>query len=110
MYIYNVTVNIDDDVHDEWLKWMLETHIPEVLETGMFLSNRFCRVMVDEETGTTYSIQYLVNDLESLQLYQQLYAPKLQEEHARKFANKYVAFRTVLEVLDETNSNNAPSA
>ena len=102
MYIYNVTVNIDDSVKDEWKKWMQEIHIPDVLETGMFVSNRFCRVMVDEESGTTYSIQYLVKDLESYKLYQELYAAKLQKEHNAKFEGKYVAFRTMLELLDET--------
>lgn len=98
MYIYNVTVNIDDSVHDEWLSWMKETHIPDVMETGMFVSNRILQVMVDEESGKTYSIQYEVKDLETLKLYQQVYAPKLQQEHMEKFKDKFVAFRTILRV------------
>lgn len=101
MYIYNVTLNIDDSVHEEWVNWMQQTHIPDVLNTGMFDSCRFCQVMVDEESGTTYSIQYLVKDLETLQLYQQMYAPALQKEHKERFEGKYVAFRTVLELKDE---------
>lgn len=98
MYIYNVTVNIDDSAHDEWLSWMKETHIPDVMETGMFVSNRILQVMVDEESGKTYSIQYEVKDLETLKLYQQVYAPKLQQEHMEKFKDKFVAFRTILRV------------
>ena len=35
MVIYNVTVNIDDSAHDEWLIWIKE-HIPQVLATGKF--------------------------------------------------------------------------
>lgn len=101
MYIYNVTVNIEDSVHHEWRKWMIETHIPDVLNTGLFLGNKFCRVMIDEESGTTYSIQYFIKDLESYQLYQQMYAPALQKEHAEKFKGKFVAFRTMLEVIEE---------
>jgi len=104
MYIYNVTVNIEDGAHESWRKWMLETHIPDVLNTGLFLGNRFCKVMVDEDSGTTYSIQYLVKDLESYQLYQQLYAPALQKEHTDKFGGKFVAFRTMLEVIQEFSS------
>lgn len=110
MYIYNVTVNIDTDVHDEWLEWMKNHHIPEVMETGMFLNNRICKVMVDEESGFTYSFQYLVKDLETLQLYQQLHAPRLQGDVNTRYANKFVAFRTVLEVVKETNAPDAPSA
>ncbi len=96
MYIYNVTVNIEDDTHDEWLAWMKETHIPDVMDTGMFISNRILEVMVEGENGRTYSIQYEVKDMETLALYQEVYAPKLQQEHKDKFEGKFVAFRTLL--------------
>lgn len=98
MYIYNVTVNIEDSAHDEWLTWMKETHIPDVMDTGLFISNRILQVMVEEDNGTTYSIQYEVRDMETLQLYQQVYAPKLQQEHKDRFEGKFVAFRTILRV------------
>lgn len=96
MYIYNVTVNIEEAAHDEWLKWMKETHIPDVMETGMFLGNRMLEVMVEGENGRTYSIQYEVKDMETVMLYQQVYAPKLQQEHKDRFEGKFVAFRTML--------------
>ena len=38
--IYNVTVNIDDSVHDEWLEWMQTQHIPDVMSTGYFLEKK----------------------------------------------------------------------
>ena len=58
MIIYNVTINIDESVHDKWLKWMRETHIPEVLETGKFLKAKMAKVLVEEEMGgITYYIQ-----------------------------------------------------
>lgn len=101
MYIYNVTVNIDDSVHDEWKKWMVDEHIPDVLSTGLFLQNLFCRVMVDEESGRTYSIQYLVKDLETFKLYEEMYAPALQKEHSNRFEGKFVAFRTMLNIEHE---------
>jgi hypothetical protein len=103
MYIYNVTVNIEDAAREKWLDWMQKMHIPDVLNTGLFLSCRFCRVMVDEEAGTTWSIQYLVKDLEAFKLYQEMYAPGLQKEHQEKFAGKFVAFRTMLELVKEFN-------
>lgn len=96
MYIYNVTVNIEDDVHDEWLNWMKEVHIPDVMSTNLFLSNRICEVMVEAEAGRTYSIQYEFEDMQTLQLYQEMYAAKLQAEHTAKYKDKFVAFRTIL--------------
>jgi hypothetical protein len=99
MIIYNVTVNIENDVREEWLQWMKTVHIPDVMNTGYFLENKICKVLVDEEQGTTYSIQYTCNNMEDLQEYQKLHAPRLQKEVADRYANKFVAFRTLLEVL-----------
>ncbi len=100
MIIYNVTVNIDDSVHDEWLRWMREVHIPEVMATGYFLENRFCRILVQEQEGTSYSIQYLCKNMEDLQEYQRDHAPALQTKHTERFSGKFVAFRTLLETVD----------
>ena len=96
MIIYNVTINIDNDVHDEWLQWMREKHIPDVMATGYFLENRLCKVLVDEEQGTTYSFQYTCANMEDLKEYQKLDAPRLQKEVGDKYANKFVAFSLLL--------------
>ncbi|MCH8554434.1 MAG: DUF4286 family protein [Schleiferiaceae bacterium] len=103
MIIYNVTVNIDDSIREEWIAWMKDVHIPAVMETGMFINNRFCKVLVEEESGTTYSIQYQLKDMEAFQLYQELYAAQLQKEHKEKYEGRFVAFRTLLEQIDETH-------
>ncbi len=96
MYIYNVTVKIDLDVETEWLKWMKEVHIPDVMNTGFFLENNIFKVMLDEDDGATYSVQYNVANLEDLQEYQDNHAPRLQKDHAARYANKFVAFRSLL--------------
>lgn len=99
MIIYNVTVNIENDVREEWLRWMKEIHIPDVMNTGYFIENKICKVLVDEEQGTTYSIQYTCETMDHLKEYQRQHAPRLQKEHADKFADKFVAFRTLLEIV-----------
>jgi hypothetical protein len=99
MIIYNVTVNIENDVREEWLQWMKSKHIPDVMATGYFLENKVCKVLVDEEQGTTYSIQYTCASMDDLKEYQANHAPRLQKEVAEKYANKFVAFRTLLEVV-----------
>ncbi|MFI5149004.1 MAG: DUF4286 family protein [Bacteroidia bacterium] len=100
MIIYNVTVCIDHDVQTEWLKWMRETHIPDVMKTGCFIENKICKVLVDEDSGVTYSIQYTCNSMNELEEYRQKHAPGLQKDHNERFKDKFVAFRTLLEVLE----------
>lgn len=96
MYIYNVTANVEDAIHDDWLKWMKEVHIPDVMATNMFISNEVYEVLVDHEQGFTYSIQYEFKDMETFKLYQQVYAAKLQAEHKDRYGEKVLAFRTLL--------------
>ncbi len=45
MFIYNVTINISDDVHHNWLKWMKEIHMPEVMRSGCFVDNQILKVL-----------------------------------------------------------------
>lgn len=101
MIIYNVTVNIDNAVADDWLTWMREVHVPEVMSTGMFLKNNIYRVMADDDSGgQTYSIQYTCKNMETYEHYRSTFAPTLQADHANRYKDKFVAFRTLLEVID----------
>ncbi len=107
MILYNVTINIDDSVHDQWLHWMQEKHIPEVLATGKFSAARMVKVLVEEEMGgTTYATQYTTDNKETLDRYYQEDAPRLREEGQRLFADKMMVFRTELEVISEFWPNN----
>jgi len=105
MYIYNVTVNIDSSVHDEWLKWIKE-HIPQVLATGKFKSAKLTKVLIEEEMGgETYSIQYRSYSRAALDAYYKEDANRLRTEGLKKFADKMLAFRTELEIIDEYSVN-----
>ena len=102
MIIYNITVNIDKSIEKEWLLWMKETHIPEVINTGMFVSAQINKVLVKEKmNGINYSIQYSCENKDALNKYQKTFAQKLQQEHTKKFEGKFIASRTLLEVINE---------
>ena len=101
MIIYNVTVNIENDVHDNRLRWMIETHIPEVMETGFFTTHSFCKLLTqqDDETGTTYVIQYTAQTMAHYETYVKEHAPALQAQTKALFDGKIVAFRTLMETV-----------
>jgi hypothetical protein len=99
MIIYNVTINIENDVHDEWLKWMREVHVPEVMNTGLFIENKICKLLVEEEQGITYSFQYTAKNRNDYDSYQREHAPRLQADVKKKYEGKFVAFRSLLEVI-----------
>ncbi len=105
MYIYNVTINIDESVEEQWLQWMQEIHIPDMLATGKFTEAKMCQVMVKEDLGgVTYSIQYTTDSKETLDRYFKEDADRLRQDGLTRFANKFVAFRTELNVVHHTKN------
>ena len=101
MYIYNITINVDQSIHNEWLTWIKE-HIPQVLATGKFIEAKLTKVLVEEEMGgTTYSVQYRAKSREALDAYYKEDAEKLRQDGLMRFADKMLAFRTELEIIDE---------
>lgn len=99
MIVYSVTVTIDESVEADWLKWMKEVHIPDVLDTGIFTEHRMLKVITSANTddGQSYNIQYDCPSMADLHKYQVQFAPKLQQEHTERYKDKFAAFRTLLE-------------
>ena len=103
MILYNITIKIESDVHDNWLQWMQQTHIPAYIKTGLFTEYKFCRIMGDaDEQGITYALQFVSKDTKTFQIYQQLHAKRLQNLQAERFPGKYVTFRTLMEVVGQS--------
>jgi len=101
MIIYNVTSNIDNAIHEKWLVWIKE-HIPQVLATGCFTEDKLTKVLVEEELGgVTYSVQYRAKSREALDNYYKNHADVLRQDALKQFADKVLAFRTELEIIDE---------
>jgi hypothetical protein len=101
MILYNVTVSVNQECANDWVKYMMEDHIPEVLATGHFRDFRLCHVQGEAEGGVTFAVQYMARDVEAFEAYQRDCAPALQADHQAKWGSKAVAFRTVLPLIAE---------
>lgn|SRR3989338_11702933 len=104
MILYNVTVSIDERIHEEWLEWMRTQHIPEVMATGCFIESRLARVHGEEEGGLTFAIGYVAPSQEKYDEYQALHATELQRQHGERYNGKFAAFRTMLTIIEEFRS------
>jgi|SRR5579862_4003620 len=97
MIIYNVTIKIDLQVHDIFLRWLKEEHIPKVMQTGCFLEHKMYRILEENTTdGISYCIQYFTNEISTYFDYRTNFAPALQKETQDLFPGMFMAFRTVL--------------
>jgi hypothetical protein len=102
MYIYNVTVKLEPNIEQEWLQWMREVHIAEVLATGMFDDARLCQLLepvYNDDDGVTYVVQYFTNSEENYNTYIEEHAPLLRQKGFEAFGNQFIAFRSLLKTI-----------
>lgn len=98
--IYNVTINVSEPRVEEWLQWMRNEHIPQMLGTGVFLGATLVRVLGYEEGGKTYAVQYRCDSMQNFERYEREFASQLQARSAEVFGQDAQAFRTILEVVE----------
>src|SRR5690554_3342059 len=99
MVVYNVTISLDINVAEDWLAWMRDVHVPEVMSTGHFRDSKICRVHGEEEGGVTYAIMYTAISQEDLDAYEAKHGSRLQTEHTERFQGKLASFMTLLSVV-----------
>lgn len=100
MIIYNVTTMVSKSIHDQWLSWMKEEHLPEIMATGLFQRNQFMRLLeVDEEQGITYAVQFFASTLDDYNAYISNHAPALRLKGTEKWGDQVVGFRTIMEIV-----------
>jgi len=97
MIIYRVEIALQPEIETEWLQWMREVHIPDVLRTGCFLECRTYKLVNAEATEPVYVMQYLCRSLKDYERYRDNFAAGLQKEHAELFAGRFRGSRQLLE-------------
>ena len=100
MIIYNVTLKVNSDVVDAWVSWMKEEHMPELMTTGLFVDCRLCRLLEQDETdGVTFAAQYFCDSIDQYNIYIDKFAENMRDKAFKLFGGKFVAFRTVMEII-----------
>jgi hypothetical protein len=101
MIIYNITIKVEWSIAQEWEHWMKNIHIPEVLATGCFDKHQLVRLLqVDETDGPTYAAQYYSPTLAKYDYYLQHHAPDLRKKAFEKWGEKYLDFRTLMQLVE----------
>jgi hypothetical protein len=96
MITYRVTVAIPTHILDEWLSWMLEHHIPDVVATGCFCGHHIRRVLDTAHENTTIVIDYQAASLDAYHTYASTHAPALQQQHTNRYGALVTASRQIL--------------
>lgn len=101
MIIYNVTIKVESGIATEWLNWLQQEHIPEVIETGCFTRATVLKLLeVDETDGPTFAVQYFAESKALYNQYIEKFAPLMREKSFEKWGNRFIAFRSVMQVVN----------
>lgn len=100
MVIYNVTIKVEPAIAVEWLQWLRQEHIPDILATGLFTNARVFHLLeTDESDGITYAIQYEARNRDDYETYLSDHATGMRKKATDKWTNQFIAFRSVLELV-----------
>jgi hypothetical protein len=101
MIVYNITIKMVAEIEKEWVQWQINEHIPDVMATGMFTDYKFYRLLEeDQDGGITYVVQYFSSSFENYTRYINNSASILRQNSFEKWGNKFIAFRTVMQVVN----------
>ena len=100
MILYNVTVKTDPSIASAWLLWMQKEHIPDMLGTQCFTGYKILRLLdTDDSEGPTFAIQYEAASIADYNRYLEIHAGDMRQRAFRKWGDSFIAFRTVMEVV-----------
>ncbi len=101
MILYNVTIKVDASIAYEWLKWIQEIHIPEMMDTGCFIKSNLLRLLdVDDTEGPTYAVQYIAEQRADFDRYIDTYAEGMRQKSFGQWGTRFIAFRSVMQYVN----------
>ena len=94
MIVYEVTAIVRNDLFEAYERYMLERHIPDLMQTGAFVAATF-----ERSRPGRYAIRYSAPDRKSLDEYLADHAPRLRADLLEHFPEGIELSRTEWEVI-----------
>jgi len=100
MIVFNTTMNVSHEKHDEFISWCTSELIPELMATGYFTSHTLYRLLnIDETDGPTYSMQFTCPSLEIYQEFQDNIDDDSRKKTEARWGNHVYYYRSIMEIV-----------
>lgn len=96
MYLFNITLLVEEEIHNEIKTWILEEFFPEIKRNNIFQSQALLKVMNSPNEGVTYSLQFLADNESQIAVFQKEFFISLQEKAQGEYAGKLHFFDSIL--------------
>ena len=101
MIVYNISIQIDPNIENEWVQWQQQEHIPEIMATGQFTDYKFYHLLEqDERESIFYVMQFFAASEGNYRTFIQEFSEKLRQKTFDRWGDKFIAFRTLMELVD----------
>lgn len=91
---------MDHSIGINWLAWLKEEHIPDIIHTGCFTQATILRLLeVDDTEGPTYAVQYHAASRELYNQYIEQFSAEMRKKAITQWGDKCISFRSVMEVV-----------
>lgn len=100
MLILNITTKVMHEIEKDWLQWMKDVWMKEMMATGLFSECRFCKLMDnDDEEGLMYVTQFYCDTMENYNTFVDEQDERLRQLGHQQFGNSFISFRTIMEII-----------
>lgn len=101
MFIYNVTIKVGWQIHDEWLQWFFTSYIPAIMKTNCFERSQATRLHeIDETEGPTYAVQFYASGKAQYNRFMELHAASIMKQADHKWGEQMLSFATLMEIVN----------
>ena len=101
MIIYNVTTKVRSDIANDWLQWLKDVHVKEILDTGCFTDFKIVKLLeIDEQEGPTYALQLSADSKAIYNQYIEKFAAKMRQHAFNKWGDKFISIRSVMQIVE----------
>ncbi len=98
MFVYNITIKVDNAILEEWIEWQKDEHIPDIMSTNLFDNYNFFRLLDQDDTdGQTFVFQYYTQVRKNYDQYIQKYASVFREKAVVKWGDGVFAVRSLMQ-------------
>ena len=101
MIIYNITTKVHNSIALEWLQWLKEIHVKEVMESNCFTEFKIVKLLeIDETDGPTFAVQFAAESKGLYNRYIEKFAGEMRKQSFDKWGDKFISIRTVMQIVN----------
>ena len=101
MIIYNITTKVHNSIATDWMQWLKNIHVKEVMESDCFTEYKIVKLLeIDETDGPTFAVQFFAESKGLYNRYIEKFAGEMRKRSFEKWGDKFISIRTVMQIVE----------